>query len=149
MLPLIKPKEITVFDGDGDEKKYTISKFPAVQGLEINALYPTSLIMSSIPKIGDYKIPEELMFKILHYVTIDIPGTDPVRLDSQTMINNHVSDWEALIRIIWAIMEYNNSFFRNGTILNFFGDIVQKVLQRISEISIQSSEQFSKQNKPH
>lgn len=147
-MDLIRPKEITVTDGDGADHTVIISKFPAVQGLEIKSCYPASMIMSSIlPKYSDYKITQDLMMKIMGYVAFKTE-TNPIRLTTIELVNNHAGDWEALVKIIWAIMEYNNSFFRNGTISSFFADIVRIVQAKILEISTQSSAQSSQTEKP-
>lgn len=147
-MHLIKPKTITVVDGDGDEHSVVISRFPAVQGLEINARYPASMVMNSVlPKFSDYTICEELMFKIFQFVAVEKGGVT-IRMTTEALINNHMADWEVMVRVIWAIMEYNNSFFRNGTISDFFASVVQQVLAKISEISTRSSEPSSTQTKP-
>ena len=147
-MDLLEPKEITVTDGNGKSRTFILSKFPAVQGLEINALYPTSLVMSSIaPKFADYSISQDLMFKIMNYVAVDIKGT-PLRLSTMALINNHAGDWETLVKLLWAEVEYNNSFFRDGTISSFFEDVMRKVFQKITEISTQSSERLSQKNSP-
>ena len=63
---MIEAKTVTI-----DDKEFIISKFPAVAGREIIAKYP----FSSLPKLGDYKINEETMLKLMHYVAVTIePG---------------------------------------------------------------------------
>lgn len=135
---MLKPKEITVTDGDGGSHNLIISKFPAVDGLEINVMYPTSLAVSAIPKLGDYRIPNELMLKIMKYVAVKI-GDQVIPLETAALVNSHTGDWEGLVKTILAIMEYNNSFFRNGTASSFFAGVVQKYQAKIIEILTQSS----------
>ncbi len=67
---MIEPKTIAIVDGNGKEKDFIISKFPAIQGREIIAKYPTS----SLPKIGDYAVSEETMLKLMAFVAVDING---------------------------------------------------------------------------
>ena len=55
-MDLIQPKEIEV-----SGKIYRISKFPATVGREIVAKYP----VSNMPKLGDYKVREEIMTKLM------------------------------------------------------------------------------------
>lgn len=148
MLPLIKPHKITVTDGDGNSHDVILSKFDAVEGMELQILYPTSLATSAIPKLGDYKISRELMYRIMNYVAVDING-QMIRLSTPQLINNHLGDWEALIKVIAEEMQYNNSFFRNGTISNFFAGITQTFLAKISEIYIQSLAQSSPTDSQH
>ena len=54
-MELIKPKEITVKDSDGDEKTFIISKIPAVDAREVLSKYPTA----NIPKVGEYRTSED------------------------------------------------------------------------------------------
>ena len=49
---MIQPREITIADQDGKERRYILSKFPAVEGREIVAKYP----ISALPKLGDYAV---------------------------------------------------------------------------------------------
>jgi hypothetical protein len=131
MLGLLEPKEIDI-----DGKLFTISKFPAVAGREIIAKYP----LSGLPKIGEYKLNEETMFKLMSYVAT----ASGLRLTTPELINNHAGDWETLARIELAMMEYNCSFFRDGRISTFLNDIAQKIPQLIfkmlTDLSARSSQ---------
>lgn len=140
---LLQPKEMEIADGDGVKRTFILSKFPAVQGREIIAKYPTS----AIPKLGDYAVSEETMLKLMAFVGIK-NGDQVLRLQTRALIDNHVPDWETLAKIEMGMMEYNCSFFRNGTLSVFLGDVVQKVLAKISEISTPSSARSSQTNSP-
>lgn len=123
-----------------DGKIYILSKFPAIPGREIITQYPTS----AAPKIGDYQINEELMLKLMSYV--GIPRGDnlaPLMLTTQSLINNHVPNFEALIKIEWAMMEYNCSFLADGRALGFLEGLATKaqalIMQTLTDFSVQSS----------
>jgi hypothetical protein len=137
-MELRDPKEITIIDGEDKERKFILSKMPAVEGLEIMARYPTSLAASAIPKIGDWGVVQDLQDKIMKYVAVDINGR-PMPLSTRALVDNHVGDWECLAKLLKAEVEYNNSFFRKGTISNFLGEVVQTYLAKISEAVTQSS----------
>lgn len=145
MADLIQPKAFTAADGEGRERTYILSKFPAVQGREIIAKYPTS----AIPKLGDYAVSEETMLKLMAFVAVDTGNGIPLRLATRQLVDNHVPDWETLAKIEMAMMEYNCSFFAKGTLLDSLQGVVLKVLARISEISTPSSDQSSPKEKPH
>lgn len=134
MIDLIDPSELILTDDKGKEHKYILSKFPAVQGREIIAKYPTS----ALPKIGDYAVSEEIMLKLMSFVAVDINGQQ-IRLTTRALVDNHVNSWEMLAKIEMAMMEKNVSFFRDGTASTFFADAVQNILARIIEISTTSS----------
>ncbi len=140
---MLEPQRITIED-DGVFKDFIISKFPATAGREIISGYP----LTSMPKIGDYKSNEELMFKLMAYVQV-IPdnGSDPISLSTRQLIDNHVPSWEMLARVEMKMMEYNCSFFRNGRILNFLKDSVQKLPQFLTKILTDLSGQLSAKEK--
>lgn len=136
---MIQPKEIEI-----DGKSYIISKFPAVSGREIIAKYP----LSGAPKIGDYKVNEETMLKLMCYVGIPrADGLQPLMLTTRSLVDNHVESWEALAKIEMAMMEYNCSFFQNGRISSFFESFAQKLPTWITKILTDSLDQLSQTGK--
>ena len=148
MLNLIEPKEVTITTQAGTEKTYIFSKIPAIPAREIITQYP----ISSIPKLGDYKVNEQIMFKLLSYVSVKTETGDgkdhEIRLTSQALINNHVPDWETLARIEMGMMEYNCSFFQKGVVSTFLEAIAQKVPPAISKILMGLQAQSSPKDVP-
>src|SRR3954449_1968620 len=128
MADLIDPSEFVLEDDAGKPHKYVLSKFPAVQGREIIAKYPTS----ALPKIGDYAVSEEVMLKLMSFVAADSNGT-LVRLTTRALVDNHVPSWEMLAKIEMAMMEKNCSFFQRGTLSASLADVAQRSLQKIIE----------------
>lgn len=53
------------------------------------------------------------MLKLMAYVAIETPN-GPVMLVTPELVNNHVPDFETLLKIEWAMMEYNCSFSGTG-----------------------------------
>lgn len=117
--PLLEPKEVSVTTQKGKSKDFIISKFPAVAGREIFAKYP----LSAFPKIGDYAVNEETMFKIMSYVAVKT-GDTTVRLSTRELIDNHTEDWETLARVEMLVLQYNTTFFTAEKISTFFDAIV-------------------------
>ena len=123
---MLEPKDVVI-----DGKTFIISKFPAVAGREIVTQYPTS----AVPKLGDYQTNQDLMFKIMAFVGVyPTPGQKPLMLVSQDLINNHVPSWEMLLKVEWAMMEYNCSFFQNGRISTFLDECAQMLPKWITEM---------------
>lgn len=123
-MELLQPKEIEI-----NGKTYRISKFPATVGREIVAKYP----VSNMPKLGDYKVSEEVMLKLMSYVEVVLPERS-IRLSTQELVNNHVPDWEVLAQLEWEMLSYNCSFLTNGKSLSFFEKLAHLAEQKISEI---------------
>jgi len=135
---MIEPKEVII-----DDRSFILTKFPSIPGREIVALYPTS----AMPKVGDYKVNEATMLKLMSYVYVQI-GDNKVPLNTEALVNNHTGNWETLGKVEIAMMEYNCSFFQNGRISTFFEDIAQKLPEWISKMWMALSEQLSRQAKP-
>ncbi len=143
MVELIQPKEFSVIDMSGIERHFILSKFPAVQGREIIAKYPTS----ALPKIGDYQVSEEVMLKLMNFVAVQ-SGETQIRLSNRALVDNHVGDWETLAKIEMAMMEYNCSFFQKGRISDFFQEFVPNMIAKISGMLTDSLAQSSQAGKP-
>lgn len=140
-MDLIKPKEIEIKDGEGNIKTFILSKFSAWDGRKIVALYP----MSNLPKLGDYNVSEEVAELLMTYVAVPTPNGHQ-RLSTRALVNNHVPDFESLLQLEMAMMEYNCSFFRNGTLSAFLERIAQTFLAKITETLTQSAQQSSQTN---
>lgn len=118
---MIEPKEMVI-----DGHTYILHKLPAVAGREIMMQY----LVSNIPKLGDYKRSEELMFKLMRFVTVrPAPGGSEIALETPELIDNHVPGAETLIKLEKEMMQYSFDFFSEGKISNFLA-LIQKVADR-------------------
>lgn len=112
-MELIQPKEIESASGT-----FRISKFPATVGREIIVRYP----LNNIPKIMEYLDSEKEMLLLMSYVEKKCDNNMLIRLDSKVMINQHVTGnneigaAEELIKLEWAMMQYNFSFLSVGSL---------------------------------
>lgn len=125
---MLEPIEKEISLPDGGTKTYILSKFPAIAGREIVTQYPTT----GAPKIGDYKTNEALMLKLMAFVAVPTENGQ-LQLTTKELVNNHVPDFETLLKLEWAMMEYNCSFFRNGAALGFLGGLTGKLKQSITQ----------------
>lgn len=139
---LLEPKEMEFTLQNGSVKTFILSKFPAIQGREIVTQYP----LTAAPKIGDYKTNEALMLKVLGYVAVKVEP-EPLRLSTMDLINNHVGDYETLLRIEYAMMEYNCSFFGNGALSGFLDSLGAQVSKLTSKMLTTLSQQLSENAK--
>lgn len=131
---MIEPKEITVKTQSGEEKVYIIHKLPALTGREIVTKYP----LSNIPKVGEYQQSEEVMLKLMAFVAVPGVSGANLPLTTRALVDNHMPDWETLMKVEMAILEYNISFFGKGAISGFFESISPKVVAWISQTLIPS-----------
>lgn len=129
MSTLIQPTPVTL-----GGKTYHVGKFPATVGREVLTQYPAT----GIPKVGDYAANDALMLKVLSYVEVE---TDAglLRLNSRALVDNHVvgddtiGAAEVLVKLEWAAMQHNFSFFRNGKAQDFLGALGAQVQQSITK----------------
>ena len=142
---LLHSKEFECPKKDGGTKKFILGTFPAVAGREIIAGYP----LSGIPKLGDYKVNEEMMLKLMSHVAVPIDGREePLQLTTRALVDNHCESWEMLARIEMEMLSRNCSFFASGQALSFFRGIAQTILIKISEMLTPLLAQLSKAEKP-
>lgn len=136
---LLEPKEITIENPDGTESTYVLSKFSAISGREIISKYPTA----NIPKLGDYATSEEIMLKLMAHVGVPRENGEPLMLKTRALVDNHFKSWETLVKVEFAMMEYNCSFFANGKGSTFLEAITQKaqafLSQTLMDLSARSS----------
>lgn len=144
---LLEPKEVEIPLPDGSKKTYVISKFPATVGREICTQYP----LSAVPKLGEYARNAELGRQLMCYVGIPgaAPGGEALMLKSEQLINNHVPDFETLLRIEMTMMEYNCSFFALGKASSYFEMLVAKVQVLVMKMLTDFSAQSSKKDTQH
>lgn len=121
-MELIKPLEIKIKDIDGIEQTFIISRLNAMLGREVIAKYP----LSSMPKIGDYETNKETMLKLISHTQKVLSDGTKITLNSEALINNHITDGETLMKLEYEMLKYNISFLANGSI--------QKLAQKIKEI---------------
>jgi len=126
-MPLLKPKDEIIKTLDGTEKTYVLSRFPAIAGREIIANYP----LTAIPKAADYKSNEEIMLKLMTFVGVYI-GDNVQQLLTRALVDNHVPDYETLVKLEIAMLQYNTSFLKGGEISTFLSGIAKKAVVSIS-----------------
>jgi hypothetical protein len=139
---MLQPMRKEIECQDGQSKAFILSKFPAIQGREVLTQYP----LTAIPKIGEYKVNEEVMLKLMSFVGVPHPDNDnapPTMLTTRALVDNHVPDWECLMRLEAAMLEYNCSFFGNGKVLTFFEAIAAKAQALITSTLTGLSQQSS------
>lgn len=143
---MLEPKEITITDAAGAEHVFILHKFPAVQGREIVSKY----VGSNTPKVGEYTASEEIMLKMMCYVGVPVAGNpQPLMLTTRALVDNHMKDWEVLMKVELAMMEYNVSFFNVATISGFFESMSPKVVAWISKTLMPSLVASLQTEKPH
>jgi len=139
---MIKPKNITIKDIDGKERKFIISRFPATDGMEILYKLPTA----AIPKIGDFDALKEARNDIFKFVYVETDGGE-LALKTKALIDNHTGDAETAIKVMKEIIEYNYSFFQSGILSNFLNKLSKRIPIIAQEILTRFSQQSSKRSK--
>lgn len=136
---MIDAKEIEI-----DGKVFIISKYPPTEGREIVSKYP----VANLPKLGEYAVSHETMLKNVSYAAIKESDGTIRQLKTKALIDNHVGSWETLVKLEWALLEYNISFFHDGRALNFLGGIAQKLPTWITKILTDFAGQLLQKEEP-
>ncbi len=139
---MIKPKDISVVDIDGVEKKYIITRFPATIGMEILYRLPAS----GIPKIGDFEQLKEVRDDIFKHVYA-ITENGEIALTTKALIDNHITDGETAYKVMGAMLTYNFQSVGKLTSSGFYDLISEKLLDTARTLLRGLSQQSSPKNK--
>ena len=142
-MELIKPKQVKLKDLDGTESTYNISRVPAIAARELITQYP----LTALPKFGDYAENESKMIKLLSYIEVVTDSGDAIRLETKSLIDNHVSDGETLLRLEAAMLDYNTNFLKVARISKGLGGFSATIEQLITRIATNLSGSLSQKNK--
>jgi len=124
MADLISPKEVEIETKDGEMKTYVFSQPPYFDAREITSQWTTS----ALPKIGDYKLNEEIARKLFSYVAIKDKNDNLIRLSTKQLIENHVPDLMTGGRIELGMIEYILGFSVLGQLSASLKLIIQTAL---------------------
>lgn len=144
MADLIKPQQVQIDDIDGETRTYLISRVPATVGRKVLSQYLTA----NLPKVGSYDVSEGIMLELLSYTAVTMEDGGELRLKTKALIDNHVPDWETLVRLEKEMMAYNTGFFQNGRASAFFSGFLSKLQQLITATWTTSLAQSSQAGKP-
>lgn len=148
MAELLNPKSVEVTDRNGNKCSYIIGQFPAITGREIAAKYPTSIAaLAKQWEENQYGENEKIMLKAMSFVDRVLDDGSTIRLTTAALVDNHVSDAEALMRLERELLEHNFSFFEKFTRSISSGGIVQNMLKLITSTLTASLQRSSQQDK--
>jgi hypothetical protein len=140
---VIQPKTVEIPCQDGSTRSYVISKFPAIEGREIVTQY----VATAIQKADGYKANEDLMLKAMCYVSALNSEGQEIKLTTRALVNNHVPDFEALMRLEAALLDYNTNFMHRAKSFISSSDIEGKAMAWISRMLTHLSAQSSVQGR--
>lgn len=148
MADLLNPKTVFVKDRHGNQHGYIVGQFPAIAGREIAAKYPTSIAaLAKQWEENQYGENEKIMLKAMSYVERIVEDGHTVRLTTSALVDNHVPDAEALMRLERELLEHNFSFFEKFTSSISSGGLLQNLIKLIMSTLTLSLRQSSNQDK--
>jgi len=123
---LIQPKSVEI-----NGYKFVISKMPCTVAQEVIIKLPTGLV----PLLSDFSQAEDMAFKMLSYCErVYSDGRPNVGLISKEIIDNHVPDFDTLVKLETECINYNYDFFSDGKLLAFLNKGVCLVESKASGI---------------
>ncbi|SUW63480.1 Uncharacterised protein [Buttiauxella agrestis] len=148
MAELLNPKAVTVDDRNGVKHSFVIGQFPAIAGREIAAKYPTSIAaLAKQWEENQYGENEKIMLKAMSFVDRVLVDGTTIRLTTSALVDNHVPDAEALLRLERALLEHNFSFFEKFNRSISSGGIMQNMIKLITSTLTSSLQRSSQQDK--
>jgi len=142
-MALREPKEILVNCLDSEPRTFIIHKIPALDGRKVAALY----LPSAAPKVGDYEANEEMALLMMKYI-IAKNGDSEFQLTTRALIDNHIPDFECMVRLEREMIEYNTSFFREGKASGLFKNLEDRIRELASSTLTDLLERLSQVSKP-
>ena len=143
-LPVIATKTIDLVDRKGKSRSYILSEIPATYSREIVANW----FVGALPRVGEYKLNEEMMFKLLAYVGVRQGKDGVLWLKTRELVDNHVPDLKTLEALEMEMARYNWDFFLAGDLSNLSTLLVKALKDWITQIMTASLPQSSEPGKP-
>lgn len=109
----IKPREIEI-----GGTTYAISQIPAINSQGIYPVIAECVKENGV--LGMTMIPVSACKEILSYVAVRVDGTW-FSLDTETRINNYLSDKSTMAKIIVMMVKENWGFLADGSLLDVLG----------------------------
>lgn len=147
---MIKPQTVTVTDVDGSPHEYVISRLPATAGLLMITMLP-SMTLAGSGTANRETITADLRDLLMRHTGKEVVEGNVVMLTTPALIDNHVPDGEALLRLCVEVIRYNSSFFGQGTVSGFLDFAVRKaedLLPGITATCTRWLEKLSAQSSP-
>lgn len=125
-IGLLEPKTVEI-----NGCRFIISKMPCTVAQEVIFKLPTGLI----PLLSNFSQTEEVALKMLSYCERVYGGDQPnIKLITKELIDNHVPDFQTLIKLEQECLQYNYDFFNDGRVLDFLNKGLSHVESKASGI---------------
>lgn len=125
--------------------KFIISKMPCTVAQEVIVKLPAGFI----PVINNFAQSQDMAFKMLSYCERVYDDKANVPLISKELIDNHVPDFNTLIKLETACINYNYDFFENGKVWDFLTKGLCLAESRVSRILTDLLDKLLQAEKQH
>ncbi len=156
-IPLIDPKEITLKSNVRNvTKEFNIGYYPATEGIRLLGLFAESVDVAARNKkhetsglFGDNL--QKLAIEVCKYCDVKLSNGNWQRLDSKSMIDSHVPDYELLLSLVREVHDYNSNFFNTTKLLKkslgFVDQIKMQATKMFQGLSVSSSQKTKPRSK--
>ena len=130
MSNLLKPKEVTLIDLDGDEHKFNIGRYDLESGLSIIAEFPS--IAGSLLKNPNTENVRDFCWKVLKFSEI-VKDDVTIQLKTKDLVLNHIIDPELCYKLVLLIHAHNTNFSKPENlygILDKFSGIAKPLITK-------------------
>lgn len=136
--PLIEPKQIEIRSQIHNvTKKYQIGYYTTMEGAELISMAVEALAIgmkTSKDNFGTFsKQVPELANRMCSYVEAESNG-HWVRLSTPDLIDNHVPDYEVLMKLMWEVHDYNAKSLKSGVLFQKCLTLTQGAESQLTKI---------------
>ena len=124
-----------IFDKFKDPKSVTIGSLTAYVS-KIPAFYAQRILLAlgeSLVDLDVSKIPEPVLLDLLSYTAIETEKGAKIVLEDVAIINELIQDPKDLIELELRVLEYNFSFFFDGSLRKVFEPLLALLKQSAGE----------------
>lgn len=139
-MELIEPKEIELTsEVRGVTKSFRLGMYPATEGIRLLGLFAETVDIAARKKTEDVNgmFGENLKkaaIEICQYVEVKLENGNWQRLENETLINAHVLDYEALLRLVRMVHDHNSVFFSTTKLLKTSLGLMDRLKAQVTKI---------------
>lgn len=152
-MELIEPKEIELTsEVRGVTKSFRLGMYPATEGIRLLGLFAETVDIAARKKTEDVNgmFGENLKkaaIEICQYVEVKLENGNWQRLENEPLINAHVLDYEALLRLVRMVHDHNSVFFSTTKLLKTSQGLISRLKAQVTKTLPELLESYLAKNK--
>jgi len=152
-MELIEPKEFELTsEVRGVTTTFRVGMYPATEGIRLLGLFAETIDIAARKKTEDVNGMfgdnlKKAAIEICKYVDVKLSNGNWMRLDSESMINAHVLDYELLLRLVRLVHDHNSVFFSTTKLLKTSLGWMDRLKLQVTKMLPELLESYSAKSK--